>query len=151
MSACQPSWQKLSYLAEIIWERSYSFVTNWNNLAKIMQFCHELQLLYKISKGLQWCFSLNFSYKVYKGEKVIDFNAISLRIASLILMAMLQKPALSQKVLKDRVFRLPERQELFPGLLRRSLRWMSSTNVTYLQQQEKTNIKGWAELCHTWT
>ena len=45
----------------------------------------------------------------------MDCNAISPDITSLILMAMLQNPALSQKVLKD-WFRLPERQELFPGL-----------------------------------
>ena len=45
----------------------------------------------------------------------MECNAISPDIKSLILMATLQNPALSQKVLKD-LFRLPERQELFPGL-----------------------------------
>ena len=39
----------------------------------------------------------------------MDCNAISFSIASLILMAMLQNPTLSQKVLKD-WFRLPEQE-----------------------------------------
>ena len=44
----------------------------------------------------------------------MDCSAISLGIASLILMSMLQNPVLSRKVLKDWL-RLPERQESFPG------------------------------------
>ena len=44
------------------------------------------------------------------------YNAISLGKTSLILMAMSKNPALLQKVLKG-WFTLPERRELFPGLL----------------------------------
>ena len=48
----------------------------------------------------------------------MDCNDISIGITSLILMAMLQNPVLLQKVLKD-WFLLPERQEIFPGLILR--------------------------------
>ena len=46
----------------------------------------------------------------------MDCNANMLGITSLILTAMSKNPALLQKVLRD-LFRMPERQELFPGLL----------------------------------
>ena len=45
----------------------------------------------------------------------MNCNAKSLCITSIMLMTMSKNPALSQKVLEDWL-RLPERQDLFPGL-----------------------------------
>ena len=46
----------------------------------------------------------------------MNCNAISLGITPLVLMTMSKNPALLQKVLEDWL-RLPERQELFAGLM----------------------------------
>ena len=90
----EPSSQKLSWMAEIICQKSRTFFVNCKDLAKFTHFCRKL-IIIRVSR----VFSVSFSHK----------NVIKK------LTTMSKNPAFSQKVLKDWL-RLPERQELFAGL-----------------------------------
>ena len=70
----------------------------------------------KVSKGFQGCLSLIFSEYVMNKLKYMNCNAKGLCMTFIMLMTMSKIHALLQKVLEDWL-RLPERQELFAGLL----------------------------------
>ena len=118
----EPSSQKLSWMAEIICQKSRTFVVNWNDLAKFTHFCRELTR----SLSVYVCISNRMFPLCYKDvsrvflecfRRVLGVFSVSFSHKNVIkkLTTMSKNPVFSQKVLENWL-RLPERQKLFAGL-----------------------------------
>ena len=88
-------------MAEIICQKSRTFVVNWNYLAEFTHFCRELIIIDKIHRCCKDVTRIRMSPGCFRGVSRVFLASFTHKIVINKLIIMSKNPALSQKVLED--------------------------------------------------